>query len=72
MNGLVMLTVSRSVSCRNDLLSPARRQSIDRTNAAMAHANVSKDEKRISSVQVYQTGREMLARRRMSGYPRKR
>ncbi len=41
------LTVNRSASWRNDLLEPANRQSRERTNAAMAHANVRSDDKRI-------------------------
>jgi hypothetical protein len=41
------LTVNRSASWRNDLLDPANRQSRERTNAAMAHASVTRDDKRI-------------------------
>lgn len=42
-----MLTVRRSPFWINDLVEPAKRHSRDRTNAAMAHARVNRDEGRI-------------------------
>ena len=43
----MVLTVNKSVSWRNDLLSPARRQRIERTKAEIAQASVKSEDNRI-------------------------
>ena len=42
-----MLTVNKSLSCRNDLLSPARRHRRERMEAAMAQAKVKSEDNRM-------------------------
>jgi hypothetical protein len=41
------LTVNNSVSCRNDRVLPASKQSIERMKAVMAQASVKRDDNRI-------------------------
>ena len=43
-NRLRRLTVNNSVSCIKDLLSPASRQRMESTNAAMAHASENRED----------------------------